>query len=315
MRTCRRGLPSRRDRHRCVLPASIYWQSGRRGRSRGGVHEGAPLRRRPLEDLASTRLGSPLASTAAARWHFAHQRGQRAGRRPLHGRRPKGGTSRIFCNKPKRCRLREKRKIDFFVLTLRYRRQGALTAQHGRFDESGAAHIDDGVAGCQSRERITSGAYVLAGENRLHKILMRLRPPLEQLRHTLKQSSSRALPCTAACERRSTVTKVARARTITLCKTSSMPFDAASDATDPRRDALKRRAAAHCRMSPRPPALRRSCWLHGGATRSEPTFWGELRQAPARCCSPTGAWRRPPSAVSRDGSVRQRRKRRRATQR
>jgi len=87
-----RGL-RRRDRHRCVLPASIYWQSGSTwSKSRRRPRGSATATTTTQVTVASTRLGSPLASTAAARWHFAHQRGQRAGRRATApGGAPKRG--------------------------------------------------------------------------------------------------------------------------------------------------------------------------------------------------------------------------------
>ena len=89
-------------------------------------------------------------------------------------------------------------------------------------------------------ERITSGGYTCSlARTGCTKFWMRLRPLLSvQLRHTLKQSSSRALPCMAACERRRTLrTKVARAQNdhISRGKTSSTSPSRtrASDATDP----------------------------------------------------------------------------------
>ena len=128
-----RGL-RRRDRHRCVLPASIYWQSGSTwSKSRRRPRGSAAATTTTQVTVASTRLGSPLASTAAARWHFAHQRSQRAGRRATApGGAPKRGHQQDICNKPKRCRLR-KRKINFFVRTHGYDGRGLPTAQHGCF--------------------------------------------------------------------------------------------------------------------------------------------------------------------------------------
>ena len=73
---------ARRDRHRCVLTASIYWQS----ESMVVEAAAAPTREHHCDDdhpsdCGQHPVGSPLAKPAAARWHFAHQRSQRAGRR------------------------------------------------------------------------------------------------------------------------------------------------------------------------------------------------------------------------------------------
>ena len=72
---------------------------GRRGRSRGGVHEGAPLRRRPPKRLWPAPGGQPFSQASCRAMAFAHQRRQLAGRRAAFrtGRRPRTGAPGRMC--------------------------------------------------------------------------------------------------------------------------------------------------------------------------------------------------------------------------
>jgi hypothetical protein len=65
----------------------------RGGQSRGGVHEGAPLRRRPPKRLWPAPGGQPFSLVRCRAMGF-HQRSQRAGRRAAlaPGGAPHGGT-------------------------------------------------------------------------------------------------------------------------------------------------------------------------------------------------------------------------------
>ena len=66
----------------------------RGGQSRGGVHEGAPLRRRPPKRLWPAPGGQPFSQARCRAMAFAHQRRQLAGRRAAFrtGRRPRTGA-------------------------------------------------------------------------------------------------------------------------------------------------------------------------------------------------------------------------------
>ena len=204
-----------------------------------------PLRRRCTQATGKQRLGQPFSQARCRAMAFAHQRRQLAGRRAAFrtGRRPQtGAPAGYFCNKPKRCRLR-KRKIGFFSPDAWMRRQRPPHCQTRMFlDESVRARIDDGVSLAANRgERITTVLIRARWREQAAQDsgcdCVRCSP--EQLRHTLKQSSSRALPCTAACERRRVRlhTKVARPRNdhISRGKTcsTSPSRTRASDATDP----------------------------------------------------------------------------------
>ena len=72
---------------------------GRGGRSRGGVHEGAPLRRRPPKRLWPAPGGQPFSQARCRAMAFAHQRRQLAGRRAAFrtGRRPRTGATQVRC--------------------------------------------------------------------------------------------------------------------------------------------------------------------------------------------------------------------------
>ena len=107
------------------------------------------------------------------------------------------------------------------------------------------------AASANRGERITSGAHTCSlARTGCTKFWMRLRPLLSvQLRHTLKQSSSRALPCTAACERRRTAAYKSRAR--------------------PERSHLSRQDVQHVALSTRRPTRRTLGQRRAGGTTTE----------------------------------------------
>ena len=228
--------------HRYIGSRGRWWSKPLR-RPRGSTTATTTTR----VTVASTRLGSPLASTAAARWHFAHQRGQRAGRRATApgGAPGRGHQQDIFATS------RSAAGCESVKLIFLSGRMDTTAEASPPLNTDVSRRISERLASMMALslvlgwpiEASASPAVVIRARWREQAAqnsgcdCVRCSP--EQLRRTLKQSSSRALPCTAACERRRVRlrTKVARDRNdhISRGKTSSTSPSRtrASDATDP----------------------------------------------------------------------------------
>ena len=108
----------------------------RGGQSRGGVHEGAPLRRRPPKRLWPAPGGQPFSQARCRAMAFAHQRRQLAGRRAAFrtGRRPRTGAPGRMCPSNSQA-LRSRFWVYYFFTNARSRRQRTPHRSTRRFPD------------------------------------------------------------------------------------------------------------------------------------------------------------------------------------